>query len=165
MNLPSRNSSIRIPSAFNGLYGLRPSYGRIPYAGALSILEGSDTTPAVFGPIAHDIRSIKIFMKSVLSTNPWLKDPLAVRKSWNEEAYQLREHGSGKQMCFAICWSNGDITPQPPVTRAMELVKAALVAAGHKGQSCHSNLLVSGLLSEQWSTGTRTGMSRCTVFW
>lgn len=30
--------SIRIPAAFNGLYGLRPSAGRMPYEG-LYILE------------------------------------------------------------------------------------------------------------------------------
>ncbi|TCD60219.1 hypothetical protein EIP91_010541 [Steccherinum ochraceum] len=125
--------SIRIPSAFNGLYGVRPSYGRIPFSGALSILEGSDTSPAVFGPIAHDVASVKIFMQAVLSTKPWLRDPLVVKKEWDERAYKLEEHGgNGGKLCFAICWDNGMVVPHPPVRRALEMTRDALVTAGHR---------------------------------
>jgi len=123
--------SIRIPSAFNGLYGLRPSYGRIPYAGAVNSMEGQDSVPSVFGPISNSMSGIKAFVKGVISTQPWLKDPAAIRKSWDEEAYALSEHGGGKKLCFAILWNDGNIIPHPPVIRALEMTKAALLAAGH----------------------------------
>jgi hypothetical protein len=73
-------------------------------------------------------------MKSVVSQKPWLKDPLAVRKQWNEEEYGLVEHGHGKNLCFGILWDDGDTVPHPPVRRGLEEAKQALIAAGHKGQ-------------------------------
>lgn len=117
----------------NGLYGLRPSYGRVPYAGAVNSMEGQDSIPSVFGPLSNSIAGIKIFMQAVASAKPWLRDPLARLKKWDEEEYSLAEHGGGKQLCFAIMWHDGLIVPHPPITRAMEMTKAALETAGHKG--------------------------------
>lgn len=127
-------SSIRIPSAFNGLYGLRPSYGRVPYAGCVNSLEGQDSVLSVLGPLANSLGAVKSFIKSVVSQKPWLKDPLAVRKPWNEEEYDLVEHGHGKNLCFGILWDDEVVLPHPPVRRGLEEAKQALVAAGHKGQ-------------------------------
>jgi amidase len=45
--------SIRIPSAFNFLYGIRPSHGRMPYARMANSMEGQETVHSVVGPIAH----------------------------------------------------------------------------------------------------------------
>ena len=86
-------------------------------------------------------------MKSVVSQKPWLKDPLAVRKQWNEEEYSLVEHGHGKNLCFGILWDDGDVMPHPPVRRGLEEAKKALIAAGHKGQDsfllfCYSYIFV-----------------------
>ena len=93
-------SSIRITSVFNGLYGLRPSCGRVPYAGCVNSLEGQDSVLSVLGPLANSLGVVKSFMKGVVFQKPWLKDPLAVRKQWNEEEYGLVEHGHGKNLCF-----------------------------------------------------------------
>ncbi|KAH8102239.1 general amidase [Cristinia sonorae] len=124
--------SIRIPAAFNGLYGLRPSYGRVPYAGAVNSMEGQDSVPSVFGPICNSIGGVKTLMKAIIDSKPWLKDPLAVRKKWDEEDYSLAEHGHGKNLVFGIVWNNGHTVPHPPIIRALEMTKAALEAAGHK---------------------------------
>lgn len=35
--------SIRIPAAFNGLYGLRPSAGRLPYEGVANSMDGQNS--------------------------------------------------------------------------------------------------------------------------
>lgn len=126
-------SSIRIPSAFNGLYGLRPSYGRVPYAGCTNSMEGQDSIPSVLGPISTSLTGVKLFMQSVIAGQPWLKDPFAVRKRWDDEEYNLIEHGGGKQLCFGILWDDGATVPHPPVIRGLEETKAALLAAGHKG--------------------------------
>ena len=71
-------------------------------------------------------------MKAVIDSKPWLKDPLAVRKKWDEEAYNLAEHGDGKNLVFGICWDNGIAVPHPPIIRALEMTKSALLAAGHR---------------------------------
>ena len=104
-------------------------------------MEGQDSVVAVFGPLCNDPVGVRLFMQAVLGAKPWLKDPLAVRKAWDEQAYRLEEHGGGKQLCFGFCWNNGQTVPHPPVQRAMEMTKKALIAAGHKGQyppdRCH----------------------------
>lgn len=73
-------------------------------------------------------------MKAVINTRPWLKDPLAVRKRWSEDEYNLADHGSGKSLCFAIMFDDNFIVPHPPIIRGMEMVKKALEDAGHKGE-------------------------------
>ncbi|KAI9065795.1 general amidase [Trametes sanguinea] len=124
--------SIRIPSAFCGLYGLRPSYNRLPYSGAVNSQEGQESIPSVLGPMASSPAGVRAFTKAVVDARPWRKDPLCVRKEWSEREYALGEHGGrGARMCFAVMWDNGVTKPHPPLKRAMELTKAALEAAGH----------------------------------
>ncbi|KAI9511286.1 general amidase [Russula earlei] len=123
--------SVRIPAAMNGIYGFRPSYHRIPYEGSVNSLEGQDSLPSVLGPLSTDLGGIKLFMQVVIGQKPWLKDPLSLRKHWDEAEYQLIEHGGGKRLTFGILWNDGVVVPQPPVIRALELTKAALITAGH----------------------------------
>ena len=136
--------SIRIPAAFCGLYGLRPSYGRVPYAGAVNSLQGQDSVPSVFGPMCNSISGIKVFMQAVIDQRPWLKDPLAVRKPWDEEAYRLSEHGGGRKLCFAVMWDDDIVIPHPPIIRGLELTKKALLAAGHRGALFVSSACATG---------------------
>ncbi|CCM06222.1 uncharacterized protein FIBRA_08468 [Fibroporia radiculosa] len=124
--------SIRIPALFNGLYGLRPSYGRVPYAGSSNSMYGQDSIPSVLGPLSNSLSGIKAFMQAVIGREPWLRDPLAVRKKWDDEAYALAGHGSGQALCFAILWDDRIVIPHPPVIRALEMTRDALTAAGHK---------------------------------
>lgn len=138
-----RCRSIRIPAGFNGLYGLRPSYGRVPYAGATNSLEGQDSILSVLGPLSNSMSGIRIFMQAVSAYRPWLKDPLARHAPWDEAQYTLAEHGGGKQLCFAIMWNDGQTIPHPPVLRALELTKRALLTAGHKGQSYEVDFILS----------------------
>lgn len=124
--------SVRIPSSFCGVYGLRPSMGRIPYAGCVNSLNGQDSILSVLGPIASSLAGIKLFVEAIASQKPWIKDPLAVRKPWNEDEYKLIDHGNGQEpLCFAILWDDGKIVPHPPVLRALEVTKKALLSAGH----------------------------------
>lgn len=127
--------SIRYPSVFNGLYGFRPSSTRIPYSGAANTLEGLDSAPSVLGPLSNSLSGVKAFLKAVIGSEPWRLDPLCIRKKWDEDAYMLADRGNGKQLCFALMAHDGNAIPHPPIQRALKMVEAALIAAGHKGKS------------------------------
>ena len=105
----------------------------MPYAGCVNSLDGQEAMLSVLGPMTRSIEGIKRFMKVVLDAQPWNRDPMVLRMPWNEKAYQLAEHGNGGQLCFGILWHDGVVHPHPPVTRALEIVKAALLAKGHRG--------------------------------
>ncbi|GAA5849094.1 hypothetical protein JCM9279_005789 [Rhodotorula babjevae] len=124
--------SIRIPSAFNGLFGLRPSFNRIPYCGSSNSMEGFEAVYSVLGPMTISVDGLKTFFKAVVDAEPWRADPLALHMPWNESAYELEEHGGGQELCFGFNWHNGLVKPDPPYLRAMNKLKDALVAHGHK---------------------------------
>ncbi|KAF5359680.1 hypothetical protein D9756_002870 [Leucocoprinus leucothites] len=125
--------SIRIPAGFNDLYGLRTSYNRLPFAGCVRPSgEGQNSIIGVLGPMATSMEGVKTFMKSLLSKEPWEYDALVVHKQWNEDEYRLADHNNGKELCFAIMWDDGTTVPHPPVTRGLEITKAALLQAGHR---------------------------------
>lgn len=129
--------SIRVPAAFNGLYGLRPSGGRIPYEGAANSMDGQNTVLSVVGPMAPTVGALRLAMKSVLSQEPWMHDPLAVPIPWREEIEQrirrmLCSASERKQMAFGVLEHDGVVTPHPPVKRALRLVREALVQLGHE---------------------------------
>jgi amidase len=91
--------------------------------------------------MTSSLGGLKVFMKAVVNSKPWLKDPLAVRKKWDEDEYDLADHGSGKDLCFAIMWDDGVVVPHPPIKRSLDITKAALQKAGHKGFFCLIALL------------------------
>lgn len=96
-------------------------------------MEGQDSVPSVLGPMSRSLSGLKAFLQAVINTKPWTKDPLAVRKAWDESAYRLSEHGGGRDLVFAVMWHDGRLMPHPPILRGLEIVKKALIAAGYKG--------------------------------
>ncbi|GAA5899043.1 hypothetical protein JCM6882_004599 [Rhodosporidiobolus microsporus] len=124
--------SVRIPSAFNGLYGFRGSYNRIPYGGATNSQEGQEAVPSVLGPMTVSLSGLKLFFKSVIDAEPWRADPLALHMPWNQSAYELAEHGQGGQLCFGMMRDNGIAKPNAPYERALDMMKKALEEKGHR---------------------------------
>jgi amidase len=124
--------SVRIPAGFSGLYSLRPSYQRFPYEGTCNSQEGQDSLRSVLGPMTASIDGLKLAFKAVIDGRPWRLDPVALRMPWNEEGYQLAEHGGGKGLVFGMMVDDGFVRAAPPFARALDEVKRALEAAGHK---------------------------------
>ncbi|KAK2806713.1 hypothetical protein FQN50_005707 [Emmonsiellopsis sp. PD_5] len=130
--------SVRFPAAFNGLYGIRPSAGRIPYEGAANSMDGQNSILSVIGPLATTVGGLKLLFQSVLSQQPWLHDPLAVELPWRdaleEETLSLVKNSTaGKgQLAFGILYDDGIVRPHPPVARALALMAKTVQKLGHK---------------------------------
>ncbi|KIX10670.1 uncharacterized protein Z518_01754 [Rhinocladiella mackenziei CBS 650.93] len=129
--------SIRIPAAFNGLYGIRPTSGRLPYEGMANSMDGQNSILSVVGPLATTARAVRLLTKSILSQNPWLNDPLVVDMPWRDAQEQaiydiVKSSSSKERLSFAVLKSDGIVNPQPPVARAISTVTEALSRAGHK---------------------------------
>lgn len=119
--------SIRHPCSFTGLYGLRPSHGRVSYQRAANTYLGQEAVRSCAGPMCRSPADIRLFMSSIASQKPWLSDPQAVPIPWRTEEEVLP-----KKLCFGFGMGDGNVTPSPPLRRAMEITKAALIAAGHE---------------------------------
>ncbi|KAF2124089.1 amidase [Dothidotthia symphoricarpi CBS 119687] len=125
--------SIRIPAAFNGLYGLRPSTGRLPYEGMANSMDGQNSILSVVGPLAKSAASLRLATKALLLQKPWLHDPLVHEVPWREDQHEemLRLTTSDEKLCFGLIATDGIVNPTPPVRRATNLVAEALRSAGH----------------------------------
>ncbi|CAF9916688.1 Acetamidase [Imshaugia aleurites] len=125
--------SIRIPAAFNGLYGLRPSTGRLPYEGMANSMDGQNTVLSVVGPLSHSVASLRLLVKSLLSQEPWLHDPLCNEIPWRQDQEkQALDLISSSKLAFGILKHDGAITPHPPVQRALDMVVETLKKLGHE---------------------------------
>lgn len=112
--------SIRVPAMCNGLYGLKPSHGRIPYAGQESgTPAGGDAIGirASAGPIARSLRDCELLMKVVGDMLAWKTDPEVVAQNWKQQlALPLSaSHGNGKRLRVGVVRTDGVATPHPPI--------------------------------------------------
>lgn len=119
--------SIRIPSAFCGLFGIRPSFGRLPYLGAANSMPGQNTIPSVCGPLTTSASSLRLMLKSTLEQQPWLYDPAVVDMPWRDELSTLPV-----RLAFGIYRADDQVRPLAPVKRAIEELITTLQKLGHE---------------------------------
>ncbi|RDI80374.1 hypothetical protein Vi05172_g9557 [Venturia inaequalis] len=122
--------SIRVPAAFNGLYGLLPSSGRLPYEGMANSMDGQNTILSVVGPLATTVGALRLVTKGLLSTEPWSHDPLVVEMPWRAEQEKLPE-----KLVFGVIRHDGVVGVTPPIKRALEMTISALKKQGHEASS------------------------------
>jgi amidase len=118
--------SIRIPAVLQGLYGLKPTIGRVP--NRESARSQKHVVLPVTGPIASALSSIELFMESYLSSNPWESDPKLLPIPWRKELAVPPE----RPLKIAFIADDGIILPQPPIQRAVKEMVTKLRKAGHE---------------------------------
>ncbi|KAM7192735.1 Amidase signature domain containing protein [Rhypophila sp. PSN 637] len=127
--------SVSMPASYNGIFSLKPSNGRISMKGAAGPSPGQQIMPAVAGIMGVSTATIRLVLKSLLSTEPWLHDPYIVPIPWRETEEHHAESGNldpPYRPAFGIMENDGVVTPHPPVQRALKAVKKALSNIGHK---------------------------------
>src|ERR1700735_5638805 len=83
------NGSIRVPAALCGVYGLKPTYGRISRAGAVLFAESFDHV----GPFARSVRDIAVAFDVLHGPDP--RDPVASTRPAEPVSSQLELGISG----------------------------------------------------------------------
>ncbi|KAG9634220.1 amidase, partial [Aureobasidium melanogenum] len=125
--------SIRIPAAFNGLFGLRPSAGRLPYEGMANSFDGAPSILSVVGPLSSSSAGVKLAVQSILQTEPWLHDPRVHPIPWRSEQEETaKKLAQEKKLTFAVFKHDGLCAPHPPIKRALEETVQKLQSLGHK---------------------------------
>lgn len=90
--------------------------------------------------MATSIGALKLVTSALLSTKPWLRDPDVVPIPWRLEIEQktlARATSEGRSnaklpLKLGILFNDGYMTPHPPVTRGLQIVRDAIIKAGHK---------------------------------
>ncbi|KAJ8056000.1 amidase signature domain-containing protein [Yarrowia lipolytica] len=105
--------SIRGPAACCGVYGLRPSVGRITNTGCDYVMHGADSIKACIGPLTSSPKLLELFMKVMSDAEVWRYDPFTERSMWNPALFQK------KKLRVGYYADDGYVTPHPPVIRAV----------------------------------------------
>ncbi|KAE8370242.1 amidase signature domain-containing protein, partial [Aspergillus caelatus] len=121
--------SIRGPCSMMGLYGLKPSNGRLPYYNVAVSTEGQEHVPSVIGPMARSLHSLTEATKAVIDSQPWDLDPRCIALPWRSALY--REVQS-RPLTIGVIWDDGVVKVHPPIQRALDHLVSKLRSAGHE---------------------------------
>ena len=130
--------SVRMPAAFCGTFSVKPSHNRLSYRSVANTNPGQDTYASSVGVMVASIEAIALVLNSLLSTKPWLRDPNVVPILWRPDiVQQTLDRGNigkaiSKPLKLEIFWTDGMVTPQPPIGRGLRIVANAVRKAGHK---------------------------------
>lgn len=106
--------SIRIPSSFQGLFGLRPTHGRLPYLKVDNSFEGQELIPSVIGPLARNLEDLEFFMELIVNKcKPWEYDVKCLEYHWDSKTALHDNYNVG------IWYTDGIVTPPPSIARAL----------------------------------------------
>ena len=93
--------------------------------------------------MSTSIDALKLVMASVLSTQPWLRDPEVVSIPWRQEMAdsifeRASPHGAANDqppLKLGVYWTDGVVGLHPPILRGLHTVCDAMEKAGHKVKS------------------------------
>ncbi|XP_051986458.1 fatty-acid amide hydrolase 1 [Xyrauchen texanus] len=118
--------SIRIPSAFCGICGFKPTSNRISLRGASSCNKGQKAVFSSIGPMARDVESLALCMRALLCRDMFTLDPTVPPIPFNQEVYE-----SSKPLRIGYHENDDYFLPSPSMARAFRETKELLERAGH----------------------------------
>src|SRR3954451_17037783 len=88
--------------------------------------------PTVAGIMGHSVATLQLVFKSLLSTEPWRHDPYTLPIPWRAEKEYDVERESGYKPAFGFMPDDVVVTPHPPISRALRIVKQAMQESGYQ---------------------------------
>lgn len=122
--------SIRVPAMCEGIFGLKPSTGRVPFGGQeMGLLDGKGriALQTVAGPLARSVGDLDAIMREIVPRAELFEDGLP--GSWPALA---PTPASSTKMTIGILKADGLVEPLPPITKILNEVSQKLQAAGVK---------------------------------
>ncbi|KAK6336279.1 hypothetical protein TWF696_001841 [Orbilia brochopaga] len=119
--------SIRSPSANNGLYGFKPTPGRIP-TGLIAVTGGTEGVSGTLGPMSTTLEPLSLFMSTILDAKTYLNKTSLYPIPWHREPNFPVDAGTPRKIRIGVMRWDGVVMPHPPVTRALNEVVSALKA-------------------------------------
>ncbi|KAL4934328.1 putative general amidase [Aspergillus undulatus] len=119
--------SIRIPAMCNGLYGFKPSQGRVPYGGQTDgqpRSKGRISIQAVAGPIARSVSDIDAVMTHLVPWAQWFGED-CIPGAWPSPLSSF-DRNKKRPITIGVLPSDGLVHPLPPISKVLNEVAAAL---------------------------------------
>ncbi|KAK0670021.1 Acetamidase [Cercophora samala] len=133
--------SVSMPAAYQGVYSMKPSAGRLSFRDVANTGRGQEVMPTVAGIMAHSVASLRLVFKSLLSTEPWTRDPYTLPIPWRSDNEYQNDNQSNRKPAFGFMPNDGIVVPHPPVARALQIVRQALTDADFERNSLNPNIL------------------------
>ena len=120
--------SIRGRSHFCGLFGLKPTSTRFPYAGVPVSHDGQTHVPSSVGPISRRLSTLVSVTRECLRSEPWISDPNVAPLPWRQHIYDEMQ---SRPLKVGLILDDGVVRPHPEVEDAMRRIASLLESAGH----------------------------------
>ncbi|KAF4472820.1 acetamidase [Fusarium albosuccineum] len=113
------------PAGFCGVYGFKPTSYTLPMKDFIAGGFGIELNVLCStGPMCASLRDMDLFMSAVISAKPWIGDPCVIPIPWTG-----LKSPSPSPLKIGFLTDDGNITPQSPVTRALEWARTQLERA------------------------------------
>lgn len=123
--------SIRVPAMCQGIYGFKPSNGRVPYGGQESgqlAGKGRIALQAVAGPLARSTGDISAVMGEIIRRSELFGED-CIPGYWPPPSAASSLYPQRK-FTIGILKTDGLVTPLPPITRILDEVAQHLTRTG-----------------------------------
>ena len=122
--------SIRIPAHFCGIFGFKPTPGRLTYKGVIPASSrdeiGESHIASTIGPLARCTDDLVLVVRALLQERAWLDDPQLARQPWREERFTDK-----KRLTIGYYTNDNWFTPAPACIRAVNEAAEVLRQLGH----------------------------------
>ncbi|KAL6072778.1 Amidase [Balamuthia mandrillaris] len=119
--------SIRIPAAFCGIYGLKPTLGRLSPHGCVRSIHGQEAIKGTAGPMGLSVEDLALMMRLFSTEQQFHMDPALPPLPFNEEEYT-----STKKLRIGYFTYDGYFEASPACQRAVREAARALENLGHE---------------------------------